>query len=55
MICPKRQLNFKNKYELPYDLLEADEDHKLLKMLPQGLGGPVFMERNTTVFTVLLL
>lgn len=35
---PKRQLNFKNKYELPYDLL-ADEDHALLNAF-QVWGGP---------------
>jgi peroxiredoxin Q/BCP len=34
---PRRQLNFKNKYELPYDLL-ADEDHTLLNAY--GVWGP---------------
>jgi peroxiredoxin Q/BCP len=34
---PRRQLNFKTKYELPYDLL-ADEDHTLLNSY--GVWGP---------------
>ncbi len=34
---PKRQSNFKEKYELPYDLL-ADENHELLNAY--GVWGP---------------
>lgn len=34
---PKRQSNFKEKYELPYNLL-ADEDHQLLNAY--GVWGP---------------
>lgn len=41
---PKRQLNFKNKYELPYDLL-ADEDHKLLNAF-QVWGPKKFMGKE---------
>ena len=41
---PKRQSNFKNKYDLPYDLL-ADEDHKLLKAY-QVWGAKKFMGRE---------
>lgn len=40
----KRQSNFKNKYDLPYDLL-ADEDHTLLNKY--GVWGPKkFMGRE---------
>ncbi|MGB5980661.1 MAG: thioredoxin-dependent thiol peroxidase [Nonlabens sp.] len=41
---PKRQSNFKNKYDLPYDLL-ADEDHELLKAY-QVWGPKKFMGRE---------
>ncbi|GAK77349.1 thiol peroxidase, Bcp-type [Nonlabens ulvanivorans] len=41
---PKRQLNFKNKYELPYDLL-ADEDHSLLNAF-QVWGPKKFMGKE---------
>lgn len=41
---PKRQLNFKNKYELPYDLL-ADEDHTLLNAF-QVWGPKKFMGKE---------
>ncbi|MGJ8684388.1 MAG: thioredoxin-dependent thiol peroxidase [Nonlabens sp.] len=41
---PKRQLNFKNKYELPYDLL-ADEDHTLLNAY-QVWGPKKFMGKE---------
>jgi peroxiredoxin Q/BCP len=41
---PKRQSNFKNKYELPYDLL-ADEDHELLNAY-QVWGPKKFMGRE---------
>ncbi|GAK91624.1 thiol peroxidase [Nonlabens ulvanivorans] len=41
---PKRQLNFKNKYELPYDLL-ADEDHALLNAF-QVWGPKKFMGKE---------
>jgi len=34
---PKRQLNFKNKYEFPFPLL-ADEDHTVLNIF--GVWGP---------------
>ncbi|MGC6437691.1 MAG: thioredoxin-dependent thiol peroxidase [Flavobacteriaceae bacterium] len=41
---PKRQLNFKNKYEFPYDLL-ADEDKTVIKAY--GVWGPKkFMGRE---------
>lgn len=40
----KRQLNFKNKYELPYDLL-ADEDHSLLNAF-QVWGPKKFMGKE---------
>ncbi|ARN79052.1 thioredoxin-dependent thiol peroxidase [Nonlabens spongiae] len=40
----KRQSNFKNKYELPYDLL-ADEDHQLLNAY-QVWGPKKFMGRE---------
>lgn len=41
---PKRQLNFKNKYEFPYDLL-ADEDKTVIKVY--GVWGPKkFMGRE---------
>ncbi|MBF4986131.1 thioredoxin-dependent thiol peroxidase [Nonlabens mediterrranea] len=41
---PKRQSNFKNKYELPYDLL-ADEDHTLLNAF-QVWGPKKFMGKE---------
>jgi peroxiredoxin Q/BCP len=41
---PKRQSNFKEKYELPYDLL-ADEDHKLLNAY-QVWGPKKFMGKE---------
>ncbi|AZQ44506.1 thioredoxin-dependent thiol peroxidase [Nonlabens ponticola] len=41
---PKRQSNFKNKYELPYDLL-ADEDHELLNAY-QVWGPKKFMGKE---------
>lgn len=41
---PKRQKNFKEKYELPYDLL-ADEDHTLLNAF-QVWGPKKFMGRE---------
>jgi len=41
---PKRQLNFKTKYELPYDLL-ADEDHTLLNAY-QVWGPKKFMGKE---------
>ena len=41
---PKRQSNFKNKYDLPYDLL-ADENHDLLKAY-QVWGPKKFMGRE---------
>lgn len=41
---PKRQFNFKEKYELPYDLL-ADEDHKLLNAY-QVWGPKKFMGKE---------
>lgn len=41
---PKRQLNFKNKFELPYDLL-ADEDHRLLNAY-QVWGNKKFMGKE---------
>lgn len=41
---PKRQLNFKNKYKFPYDLL-ADEDMSVIKAY--GVWGPKkFMGRE---------
>ncbi|WP_124981447.1 thioredoxin-dependent thiol peroxidase [Nonlabens xiamenensis] len=40
----KRQQNFKNKYDLPYDLL-ADEDHELLNAY-QVWGPKKFMGRE---------
>lgn len=40
----KRQSNFKNKYDLPYDLL-ADEDHELLNAY-QVWGPKKFMGRE---------
>ncbi len=52
---PKRQSNFKNKYELPYDLL-ADEEHTLLNAY--GVWGPKqFMGKkydgiNRTTFVI---
>jgi peroxiredoxin Q/BCP len=52
---PKRQSNFKNKYELPYDLL-ADEDLTLLNAY--GVWGPKqFMGKkydgiNRTTFVI---
>ena len=41
---PKRQKNFKTKYELPYDLL-ADEDHTLLNAF-QVWGPKKFMGKE---------
>jgi peroxiredoxin Q/BCP len=41
---PKRQSNFKEKYELPYDLL-ADEDHTLLNAY-QVWGNKKFMGKE---------
>lgn len=41
---PKRQSNFKNKFELPYDLL-ADEDHTLLNAY-QVWGNKKFMGKE---------
>ncbi|EAS19529.1 peroxiredoxin, AhpC/Tsa family [Flavobacteria bacterium BBFL7] len=41
---PKRQSNFKNKYELPYDLL-SDEDHTLLNAF-QVWGPKKFMGKE---------
>jgi peroxiredoxin Q/BCP len=41
---PKRQKNFQNKYELPYDLL-ADEDHSLLNAF-QVWGPKKFMGKE---------
>ncbi len=52
---PKRQSNFKNKYELPYDLL-ADEDHKLLNAYevwgPKKFMGKEYDGIHRTTFVI---
>ncbi|WP_438961386.1 thioredoxin-dependent thiol peroxidase [Nonlabens sp.] len=52
---PKRQLNFKNKYELPYDLL-ADEDHRLLNAYkvwgPKKFMGKEYDGIHRTTFVI---
>ncbi|WP_194850363.1 thioredoxin-dependent thiol peroxidase [Nonlabens antarcticus] len=52
---PKRQTNFKNKYELPYDLL-ADEDHTLLNAYkvwgPKKFMGKEYDGIHRTTFVI---
>jgi peroxiredoxin Q/BCP len=52
---PKRQSNFKEKYELPYDLL-ADEDHKLLNAYhvwgPKKFMGKEYDGIHRTTFVI---
>ena len=53
--APKRQQNFKNKYELPYDLL-ADEDHQLLNAYkvwgPKKFMGKEYDGIHRTTFVI---
>ena len=50
---PKRQSNFRNKYEFTYDLL-ADEEKEVINAY--GVWGPKkFMEKNMKVFIEPLL
>lgn len=52
---PKRQMNFKTKYELPYDLL-ADEDHTLLNAYevwgPKKFMGKEYDGIHRTTFII---
>ncbi len=52
---PKRQSNFKSKYELPYDLL-ADEDHTLLNAYkvwgPKKFMGKEYDGIHRTTFII---
>ena len=50
---PKRQLNFKTKYNFPFSLL-ADEDKKVIEAYGV-LGIKNLWEKNTTAFTELHL